>query len=429
MRRLLLGLLLFGVALMPGLHYPGVPPVGGGGAEEIFNLTSAPEGGWTAPQYPKAIYYNGYTYFAWINGSTGALKVASYNHSTEVTSTAIQIDSMGADVDDHNNPGLLVRDSDKKLLLAFSLHGGPSMFLITSTNSLTSDPTMTGGFGAAVNLDSSIGGNHYTYPSLIQLTGVASDPIYLFYRDQNSSTGRLAYTKSTDGGSTWSARTLVFTAASTNRGYWALASDFNSRIDVMSTDRDAYGSEGTVDVGHMYLDGTTDKWYTSAGVEIVAAKPFAHSEMTQLETNVDGAFAVDGLSSANPVFTYFVDAGSSVTAKWARWDGATWDKNSIYVASHLPLDRFYGYLSLNRADTDELFSGVSTGGTTSELYSYVTADSGATWTGTALTAGSGDYNVAAIPVHNGVSTMPVMWLRGTFTSSFDFNWAIKGLRR
>jgi hypothetical protein len=28
-----------------------------------------------------------------------------------------------------------------------------------------------------------------------------------------------------------------------------------------------------------------------------------------------------------------------------------------------------------------------------------------------------------------VSTMPVMWLRGTFTSSFDFNWAIKGLRR
>lgn len=105
---------------MPGLNYPGAPPAPPSG-DEVFNLTSAPEGGWSVIQQAKAVYYNDKTYFAWINGTTGALKIASYDHSTETTSTATQLDSMGGNVDDHNNPGILVRDSDKRLLVAMCL--------------------------------------------------------------------------------------------------------------------------------------------------------------------------------------------------------------------------------------------------------------------------------------------------------------------
>lgn len=416
--------------LLGGIDYtPPVPTTG------VFSLTTAPNGGWTSPQYPKAVYYNGYSYFAWVNGSTGAIFVASYDHATRTTSTPVQLDSMGGDVDDHNNPAILIRASDHRIMLAFCLHGGPRMFVITSVNSLDSDPTMTGGFNAALDLDAAIGGNHYTYPALIQLTGVAGDPIYLFYRDQSSTTGRLAYSKVADAGSSvaanWSARTIVLTAASTNRGYWSIASDFDTRIDVMSTDRDAYGSEGAVDMGHMYLDGTDDSWHKSDGTTITATKPFTHSELTQLESNVAGAIAVDGISSVNPVFTYFIDNGDgTVTGKYARWDGAAWDKGAIYTAGHLDLDRFYGYLAINRADNDEVFSGVRTGTETSDLRSYTTADGGATWdSGTDVTSGSTVYNVAAVPVVNGVADMPVIWLQGTWDSSFAFNFAILGLRR
>lgn len=409
---------------MPGLNYPGEPAAPPSG-DEVFNLTSAPEGGWSAIQQGKAVYYNGKTYFGWINGSTGALKVASYDHAAETTSSATQVDSMGGTVDDHNNPGILVRDSDKKILVAFCLHNGANMFL-----SISSSAESIASFGAASNLDSSIGASDYTYPALFQLTSVTNDPIYLFYRDQSGSTGRLAYSKSTDGGATWSARTVVMTAASTFRSYWTIVSDGLSRIDVFATDRAYGGDEGVVDLGHMYMDGTTDKWYTSAAVEITATKPFNHSELTQIETNVTATLPTDAVTSANPVVAYFVESGSDLIAKYGRWDGSSWDKGTIYTEDPITFDAEYGFLAINRADIEEVFSGVSSGVGTSELKTYVSADLGATWdAGTAITTGSADYNVGVIPVINGVAGLPCMWLRGTWTSSSDYSWAIKGLRR
>lgn len=406
---------------MPGLNYPGVAPPPPSG-EEVFNLTSSPDGGWTAEQTPRAVYYNGNTYFAWVNGQTGDLMIGKYNHSTEAVTT-FTLDTPGV-VDDHNNPSVLIRDSDKRVMVAFCLHGAANMWLRISTN-----PEDISAWGASVNLDSSIGGSHYTYPELYQLTGVTNDPIYLFYRDQSGTTGRLAYTKTTDGGATWSARTVVLTAASTHRGYWYGAADA-SKIQFLATDRDSYGSEGTVDVGHMYLDGSDDSWHKSDGTTISATKPFLHSELTQLETNVAGALVSDAIAGTNPIFAYFIDNGATVTGRYARWDGSAWDKGDIYTANHLDLDRYYGYLAINPADHEEVFSGVYSGTGTSELFTFVSGDLGATWdAGTAITTGSGDYNVGATGVVNGVAAMPVIWLRGTFIDSDDFSWAIKGLRR
>jgi Neuraminidase (sialidase) len=414
---------------MPGLHYPGTPPVGGGGSEEIFNLTSAPDGGWTLLPHARATYYNGYTYFTWTRGdSTGPIYVASYNHTTEVVSTPVLIDGMNG-VDTHNSPAMLVRDSDHKLLLAFCIQGSANIFTRLSTTSLDTDPDLGDGLAAAVNIDSSIGGSDYTYPMLVQLTGVASDPIYLFYRDEVSNTGRIAYSKSTDNGATWSARTVVMSGAASFVPYFIVRSS-TTRIDVASTDRAYSGSEGSVDLGHMYMNGSDDKWYTSAGVEITATKPFGHSELTQLESNVGGAFASDGIAGTNPVFAYHVASGSTVTAKYVRWDGAAWDSGTIYTADSHPVDGMFGGLAINRAATGEVFSGIETGTSSSELYTYVSADLGLTWdAGTAITTGSADFNAAVTPIENGVSTLPVIWLRGTLTSSYAFTMSIKGLRR
>jgi hypothetical protein len=393
----------------------------------ILTLTAAPDGAWTTLHHPRAVYYNGYTYFGWVNGAgTGPIYVASYNHSTQSVSTPVLIDGMNAP-DTHGAPSLIVRDSDHKLLIAFCEQGSANLFTRLSTTSLDTDPTLSDGLAAAVNLDASIGASSYTYPVLLQLTGVTNDPIYLFYADESAGTRRIAYSKSTDNGATWSARTLLVSDSGL-LPYFAIRAN-TVRIDIVTTDRAYNGSEGTVDLGHMYLDGTDDKVYTSAGVEITAAKPFSHSELTALETNTTAVLSHDGIAGTNPIFVYAVDNGSTITAKYARWDGAAWDKGTIYTADHFPVDRMFGGIVINRADHDEVFSGVETGASSSEVYRYVTADGGATFTSSAVTTGSSNLNAAVTSIENGQASLPVIWLAGTLVSSTDFDFGIRGLRR
>lgn len=383
-------------------------------------------------QHAKALHYNGYTYVNWVSGSTGALKVRSYKHSDQSLGSIVQIDSMGnsSNIDDHENAGMLVRDSDHRLLVAFCLHNASTIFLIISTNSLDTDPTLSGGFGTAVNLDSSIGASDYTYPELYQLTGVTNDPIYLFYRDQSSSTGRLAYSKSTNGGSTWSARTILLTSASTNRAYWAIRST-TTRIDIMSTDRAPAGDEGAVDLGHMYLDGATDNVYKSDGTQITATKPFLHSELTQLETDTAGQLAVDGVAGSNPIFTYIKDKGDGTADYvYARWNGSAWVKTVVVNDDHHPGDKFFAGMAINQANVNEVLLSRKSAAAASEVWAYVTANSGATFgAGSQQTTGSGDYNWGVISVQDGVSTLPFIWARGTWTSDAVFSLGLRGLGR
>lgn len=404
----------------------------GGGSSIIaplITITSQPEGAWTSPQYPKAVSHNGYTYIGWINGSTGALKVAAVNESTGAVSTPVQIDSMGGNPDTHNSPALLVRDSDHKLIVAFCLHLGANLFYRVSTTSLDADPTLADGFAAAVNIDSSMGGEEYTYPALVQLTGVANDPIYLFIRDRTVSTNntRLMYSVSTDGGVTWGTGVSLFDPTGALRPYWSIGSDGSSRIDVVTSDRNPYGEDGgTLSIGHLYFDGST--WRNSAGTAIAGGTPFDLADITTVYTGTD-AFPMDVLSSANPVFGYLISDGSTTTARYARWDGSAWDLSTVYTGTAHPVDRFYGSVAFNRADPNELFSGRYVSSTVSEMWRFTTSDSGATWTGSAVTTGSSVLNASPTGIFSGSASLPVVWLRGTLTSSTVFNFGIRGLRR
>lgn len=415
--------------MVAGLNYPAIAGTLPGPSGDVITLTNAPEmGGYSLVQHAKAAYYNGYTYFNGINGSTGALKVNWYKHSDDSKGTPIQIDSMGssANIDDHENAGMLVRASDHKLLVFFCLHNGANMFVSVSNNSLTTDATISGGFATAVNLDSSIGASDYTYPEAYQTT---NGNIYLFYRDQSSSTGRLAYSKSTDSGATWSARTVLMTSASTFRAYWAIRSAGN-RIDIMTTDRAPAGDEGAVDLGHMYLDATTDNVYKSDGTQITATKPFAHSELTQLETNTSGQLAVDGAAGTNPIFTYIKDNGDgTVDYIYARWNGSAWVKTTVESDDYHPGDKFFAGMAINQADVNEVYLSRKSGASSSEIWEYITANSGATFSaGSQVTTGSGDYNWGVISVQDGVASLPILWARGTWSSDSVFNLGVRGLK-
>lgn len=394
---------------------------------EVVTLTARPLGGGTTPQTPKAIYYNGKTYYGWVAGDDGGIYAGSYDHATGVAH-ATKIATMGGDIDDHNNPAIMVRESDKRILVAYCGHGGPKMWLATSTN-----PEDISSFTIA-NLDSAIGTGNYTYPALVQLTGVTNDPIFLFYRHIDGVDQTLSFTKSTDGGSTWSAETKVFVGPGADiTPYWCIAWD-TTTIHVMTTDRDAYGSEGNVNIGHFYYNGTAGTYHKSNGTQITAALPFATSEMTPLESNLAAAFVMDGyLDGGVPVFTYVIDNdGLTVTGWFVRWDVSqgAWIKSDVMTIPHPPVDRFIGSLVINRATGTELFTCVKTATDESELDAYSTDDNGLTWYRSgSFTGGSGHINIFPQAVLNADPTLPVIWYYGSLTSSAVFDLGIKGLLR
>lgn len=387
-------------------------------------FSSAPHGGWTYPQFPKAAYGSGNSYVAYVNGDTGGLYVGAWDGAAW---SATLLDTP-TPADDHNNPAVLVRD-DGHILTAFCEHGGPNMFTMLST-----DPGDISAFDAADN--TSTGSSNYTYPALVQLTGVSGDPIYLMYRDITGAgateVARFALSKSTDGGATWTTRTLVFTAANYELAYWTITADATT-IHVMTTNRDPYGGDGTpVTVYHLYFDGTTETWHKSDGTEITATKPFALTEATVAYDGSDGvSFPIDALVvSGLPRFSLLVDIGGSrVSGRMYRWTGSAWTSVEVYEADHPTLDRYYGALVFNRANTSEAFAGIKDG-TYTEIVRYLSPDGGDTWgAGTAVTSGSTEHQVAPIAVENGVAAMPVFWLHGTLISSTEFDFGISGLLR
>lgn len=394
---------------------PDVPP-----RQTIVTLTTAPHGGWTTPQYPKAMYADGATYAAYVNGTTGGLYVLRYAHATKLTTTALLDTPTPADT--HNNPAVLVRD-DGRILVLFCEHDGDNLFTILSTNAGD-----ISAWGAAANTGLSATSG-FTYPGLVQLTGVTGSPIWLVIRDKSASTtGRLRVAKSTDGGATWGSSAIVMAPGSGLIPYWGLAHD-TTKLQVMMTDRDAYGSQGTPKVGHMYFDGETETWHQSDGTEITATKPFAHTELTQVYEGP--AFVMDGLIVEGlPRFAINRDIGSSqVTGSLYRWSGSAWASSDVYTADHHPVDRYYGSLVMNRADPEEVFAGIKVG-SFSELYRYRSSDDGATWgAGVAVTDNPDELDTSPIGVIDGVAALPVLWLRGSLVSSLDFHFGIMGLRR
>lgn len=373
-------------------------------------LTTSPAGGLSNPVYPEAVYAGGYTYVGYVNGSTGAISVLQYDHSDGSVATAA-LDTPSP-VDDHNNPALHVR-SDGRILALFCEHDGSTLYTALSTNA---HDISAWGSVTDTGLSTTAG---FTYPALVPL---GSD-LYLFVRDKLASlTGRLKMAKSTDDGATWSGETLVMAGATGQLPYWGFSSD-GSDIHVVSTDRDPYGSQGAVTVGHMYFDGTD--WLQSDGTEITATQPFAPSEMTTVYSGAAfpfmGVFDDDGY----PWFTLVKDdGGSEVTGAIAKWSGSAWSLTDVYTAAYHPIDRFYGSLVLSYANRREAWAAIE--GDVAEIRRYASTDDGVTWGPVDwLTADSPNDNASPIAVLDADGRMPVVWLQGTYTSMSSFSLGIK----
>lgn len=385
-----------------------------------ISLTSSPNGGWNQQSDHKAAYYNGKTYLAWVD-SSGNVEIAAYDHSTETLSLIFTLHA-ALEADVHVSPSVLVRDSDKRIMVVYTKHDQNVFYARVSTN-----PEDVTAFATEQELDSVLGGTTYTYPTIFQQLGQAGDPVVVMYRDvQGITTGTLAYTYTTDHDTspTWQAQTDLYE----NPGflsYWKASCDGNIRIDVIATDGHPT-TDAPTKLYHMYSSATD--WHATDG-STLSGMPFGPSDLTEIDDGSHGSCWPMGVvaNGGNPCAIYWrgTYGEGDMDIMYARWNGSAWVKN--LVANVGASGSFYapGGAVIDEQDPDIVYAALWNGERFA-VYRMVSADNGATWSSTPIDSGDTDDVVWPAVVLNGASELRVIWLSGTISDEDTFSLAIRG---
>ncbi len=427
----------------------GIPTEGG----SVVTIADPPSGTFSDVVDAKFIHYNGYTYIGYVAEDTGNVEVISYHEATGVTSTPVvmraAVGGANGNPDNHDAPAILVRDSDHKLIVAYSPHSQIPFYVRISTNSLTTDPTMSGGFGAESDVGTAAQATTQgdvdpvpeigiaaqatqpgtkTYASLIELTGEAA--IYLWWRRYNTAgQTRQGYVKSVDNGTTWGEYVNVWGSSATglsNFNYRRLATNGVDRMDLYVTDTDRSLANPS-SLYHIYYDG--GNWKQSDGTDTGKIVGLFTSDATLIKNTTDGPVAplscgYDG--TGKPVTLLLTFDTTEATIYQARFDGAAWDIVEIDATGGLLGGGPFGICAaLDRDDVDTVwFPKVVSG--KFEMFRFDSPDSGATWPDTQITSGSAFDNAGADSVWNHTADIKIAWSYGTLGSAYVFSAAIRG---
>lgn len=338
-----------------------------------------PFGVWTWFNDPRTIILPGGTM---VSGRvTPAGEIASSWSADYLTWTPVLLSAGTGQIDDHNNPGLLRRD-DGHIMAFYSHHPDDEYWLAISTN--PDDPSA---FGTPVNLDSQFGGGPYSYANPYQLTGETNDPIFVFYRSGVSTAWSTYYSRSNDGGTTWAAQTRLLDGAASGRPYFKGVVNGTTRIDFAVTDGSP-GSVSTNSIRHFYYEGGS--WFQSDGTNI-GTPPF--DTLTDLTTVYDGAsvrawnWDIQIGSDGHPRILYATfPTTTDHRYHYARWTGSAWVSTEICAAGTYlyAAEPYYSSgMCLDPDDVNVVYASRESAGVRT-LWRYVTADNGATWSGTSL---------------------------------------------
>lgn len=420
------------MAVSDGLGYFFVPLVRAAGATafDIRSLTSAPDGGWSWFEDPRVIANGTYTYIGYNAG--GDLKIA-VAHAGAIVNTVTLHSAL--EYDDHDTPAMYVR-SDGKLHAFYSKHIGPNIYERISTNTLASDPTLSGGFAAEASLSATFGASNSTYPSPVRLTNSdgAGDGVFLFWREHVAGIPYWWYSFNLTG-TGWGGTVHLHSLT-----YSKVAPNGTGRVDVAVNDGP---SQGASKLYHLYRSAAA--WHKSDGTVIGGAMPFGASAMT-LVWDGSGAgdlcwvadIAIDGSSRPIIVFPRYPGGSTSdVRYMYARWTGSAWSVHEICPAGgYIPdtivpgagsLEVYYmGGLSLDHADPQKVYASRQVSGQW-EMFRYTTADGGVTFTEEQLTASSTSKQIRPVAVRD-ASDISFVWLSGIYHDYVNYSLGVKGLR-
>ncbi len=284
-------------------------------------------------QRPQAVYHNDKLYWGWI-GKDGDIGIASYNYSDNTLNKNTLIRNFEAD--DHNTPVVMVRNSDSKIIVAYSKHNAETT-IYWQISSNAEDITSFGSQNTFTASDT------VTYPSVIQLTGETGDPIYLFYRT-NGATNYWRYIKSTDGGLSFSRETKLIQEFDNMSPYTHPVKNGTDRIDFSVNDSKG-GNGPSEDIMHMYYQ--SGSFYKSDGTKICDVSDLPITAKSDL-TMIYNSSATDNYDAKNwdiainsdgyPVITWakYVDLDTDHRYMRSYWNGSSWNTEEVGKAGNQP---------------------------------------------------------------------------------------------
>ena len=383
-------------------------------------------GTWTWYNDPRAIYHNGKTYIGAIDGS-GNLYVGQYTHS----SGALAWNTLTAalEKDDHDNPALIVRPSDSKIVAFYSKHnaaGVPTLRYKVSTNAEDASA-----WGPEQTIDYSSGGITVSYANPVILDD-DSNACYVINRVY-SGTAPWYYARTTDY-STWGTPVKFWDPTTANASsYVKLAKNGSGRIDFFATN--THPVLGATSLYHFYCawdsGSSTLKWYNSAGTEQTLPMTEAKATLIYDGTTNSGwnhQIAIDG--SGNPRVLFQKTVGTSPydhRLMFSRWNGSAWTTPveilTLGPGVYNPENYYTGNSCFDGNDTDKIYVGVHNG-TTWEMQEWTTSDNGATWSKSRdITTGSASTLLNRNPYspigHDG--HFACLWCSGSYSSFTSYN--------
>lgn len=323
-------------------------------------------------------------------------------------------------IDDHDNPALLVRASDQRVIAFYCNHPGNWIAYRVSTN-----PLDISSFAAEVQTTGNNTGAEFSYANPFQLLGESGTPIYFFGRIRQTFVGGdlcPTYIKSTDGGTTWSNTQAVFISAG-QRPYAKYTKNGNNRIDFLLTN--GHPDETTTSLYHAYYTG--GQYFKSDGTLIASSLPIDIATHCTLiwDGNTAAGEAWNWQIVTDPVTNYPVCVYAVFPSipdgryRFARWTGSTWQDNEICVAGgplYAGQPHYSGGICIDPTNTNVLYCSRQISGV-HQIFRYLSVDSGVTWKGTQYTAGSQESFRPFIA--NGIRNL--FYVNGSYTSYSIFS--------
>ncbi len=445
-----------------------VVPVGANGGLPAQAQQLVSDGTWTWFNDPRALFHNGDLYFGYVKRTTTKSALSVHNPGTKKTTPLFEFDI--PQLDDHNNPALVVLP-DGRLLAMATFHSTAQAFF--HRTSLNATPNLSTDWDSEKKQSGLPGKTTYMNPMHLSAEG---PQLYSFARSINLNPSLCT---SDSLGDTWAApRQFIASGTGKTRPYAKYVCNRTDRIDVLYTDghpRDTNNSiyhlfyrshsSGLPGGGTLFKsDGLTIKKLSAIpmnhdrGERGTMVYEFSKSPATSPDHWIqDGRAWVWDLaydSKARPVCGFQVQLDNVTGPNWyddriyyyyARWTGTQWQKRFIAQAGcgiYKTEDDYAGgmaidpqnanvvYVSSNAVNPfalDDLNNVPLNPGQRYELYRGVTADGGLTFHWAPLTQDSTQDNLRPYVPRGHSYNTALIWLRGRYSSYTDFSTRVMGL--